>query len=147
MLIEDLLPQHLVFPMGFYVLYIWSLAVRNFRVRINAVKAGEMSAKYFKSFSYGAPTEKVQIYTRHFDNQFQLPMLFFVTCVTCISLQFINQAVFAFAWFFVVTRLLHSFVHLGSNKIISRVVVFSLGWLGLLGMWVNILIFVANTTS
>lgn len=131
----------LVYPMAFYVFYIGGLLLFTFFGRLLAVKSGKVSAKAFKVYS---PNIEVPDYLvvrgRHYDNQFQAPMLFMVTCLTFISLNLVNMLVVYMAWLYVATRLVHSWVHLGRNYIPYRFKIFGLSWLVLLGMW-GVLVF------
>lgn len=137
----------LLLPVGVYVFYIWFLAIKNFRVRIGSVGNGEVRADYFKTYTGQEPSSKVIVTGRHYDNQFQLPMLFFVTClsVQVFSLSQSNGSTspsgfVACAWIFVLSRFVHSWIHLGSNRLRLRILAFTIGWLAILLMWVLLLV-------
>ena len=48
------------------------------------------------------------------------------------------RLIFWLAWAYVVTRIVHSFVHLGANKIPPRMAVYGASWLVLLAMWATL---------
>ncbi len=125
----------LVLPMIFYVFYICALAVFNLSTRIAAIKSKKMSAKYFKTYTGENPPERVTIVSRHFENQFQVPLLFFAGCCAHMALGLANETTIWLAWAFVATRLFHSMVHLGSNRIPYRLAAYAAGWLVLLFFW------------
>jgi hypothetical protein len=77
---------------------------------------------------------------RHYDNQFELPMLFLISCVTCTVLKVDAGLALYAAWGFILSRALHTYFHLGSNNIIRRMLSFKLGWLCITVMWIFILI-------
>ena len=125
--------------MAFYVFYMWGLAIFTFRTRVKAVRSGEVKEEYFKSYTDTPPSERTIIVARHYDHQFQVPMLFFITCLVCLNLDFVNTLNVTLAWAFVVTRLAHSWVHLGSNYLPARVMTFAFGWFVIMAMWVQLL--------
>ena len=45
-------------------------------------------------------------------------------------------AMVALAWLYVAARVVHAFVHLGSNRLRLRIRAYFAGWLTLLAMWV-----------
>ncbi len=48
------------------------------------------------------------------------------------------------AWFFVASRILHTYIHLGVNKPYPRAKVYILGWLAIFAMWVQIMLHFFN---
>lgn len=127
--------QQLLIPMAVYVFYIFCLAFLNFRTRLLAIKTGQVSPKFFKSYIGDAIPERVTIVGRHYDNQFQLPMLFFIGGTLAIALDQITTLTVILAWLFVVSRWAHSWVHLGSNKLQKRVAAFGAGWILVVLFW------------
>jgi hypothetical protein len=125
----------LIFPMAAYVVYIWCLAVLNFIVRRRAVRAGQMHWKFFKTFTGDSIPERIIVVGRHFDNQFQLPMLFLITCCLHMIVDKVDHLTLLLAWLFVVTRFFHSLIHLGHNRILPRAMSYAAGWLMILLLW------------
>lgn len=126
--------------MAFYAFYICCLTVYMFRSRVRAIKAQEMPMNFFKVYK-GDATDRVIVIGRHYDNQFQVPMLFFMTCLAHMAVNVVNTTTLALAWGFVVSRLIHSYVHLGGNKIRKRVIAFAVGWVLILLMWIQLIYF------
>ena len=134
----------LVYPMAFYVFYVWLIAIFMFRSRIRAVMSGEVSAKYFKSYTGQPPADRTILIGRHYDNQFQNPMLFFAACIAHMVVGAVDTATIVLAWAFIVCRLWHSWVHLGKNKIMVRVAAFASSWLVIFLMWAQLVYFAIN---
>lgn len=130
---------YILSAMGFYVFYMWALAILNFRARVAAIKGGEIRMSYFRAYNLPEVPEKVIVRGRHFDNQFQAPMVFFVTCLTYLVIGIESPLAAAFAWVFVTTRVLHTMIHLGSNNVRIRAIVYAAGWIIMLIMWLHIL--------
>lgn len=126
--------------MAFYVVYMWLLALYMFRTRLRAIRSGEVAAKFFKTYTGEPPAERTIIVGRHYDNQFQVPLLFLLGCSLHIALGTQNQSTLVVAWLFVFFRLLHSFVHLGSNKLQKRVAAFASAWIMALILWLQLIL-------
>lgn len=60
-------------------------------------------------------------------NQFQLPVLFFTLCLVFFSLDAITTVVLSLAWAFVISRIIHAWIHMGSNYVPARFRVFLFG--------------------
>lgn len=128
--------------MALYVLYIWGVALYMFGSRLKAIRSKAISIKFFTTYNGDQqPPEEAVVIARHYDNQFQVPMLFFITCSLHMIVGLTNALTASLAWGFVVTRLLHGCIHLGSNNVRHRVFFFALGWLILLGLWVQLICF------
>lgn len=133
--------NELILPMAIYMFYMFGIGVYLFRSRAGALKKREVSFQYFKTYNVAPPPDKVVVIGRHYDNNFQVPLLFFVSCLTHMIIGSVNTYTVALAWFFVASRFFHSFVHLGSNDVRFRVVGFALGWLAIVLMWVQLVVF------
>jgi hypothetical protein len=70
-----------------------------------------------------------------FSNQFELPVLFYLLTVLVIITQHASFLFVMLAWVFVALRLLHAFVHTGSNVVRQRGGLYGAGALVLLFMW------------
>lgn len=130
--------QQLVLPMAFYVFYIFGLLLLNVRVRKTAIKSGRMDVRYFKTYRGDGAPDEVIVMGRHYDNQFQLPMLFLITCITYLAMDAVTSLTLILAWAFVVSRLVHSAVHLGRNHILKRMTAFGAGWVVLAVLWLEL---------
>jgi hypothetical protein len=130
----------LIFPMAAYVFYMWALAVYMFRKRVAAIKSGEVGAAYFKTYEGKGPSDPVLVVGQHYDNQFQVPILFLITCAIHMLIDKVNYFTVFLAWAFIATRIAHSIVHLGSNKLPKRVLSFAAGWLVIMILWLKLVI-------
>ncbi len=60
----------------------------------------------------------------NFNNQFQVPVLFFVLCFGLYLMNAVTPMVMMIAWFFVATRAVHALIHLSVNIINLRFLAF-----------------------
>lgn len=130
--------NEIILPMVTYVLYIGFVACFMFMARLNAIRGRNISMKYFKTYLTEQIPERMIVTSRHFDNQFQVPMLFLIGGAMHFSLGMVNSLTLILAWGFVVSRLAHAFIHLGPNHIPSRAIAYAIGWLLVVGLWIQL---------
>ena len=78
---------------------------------------------------------RVQQISNSYHSQLQLPVLFYVLTVLAIVTRHADVVFVVMAWLFVFTRLLHAYIHTGSNFVRHRFNAFALGAMILLAMW------------
>jgi hypothetical protein len=122
-----LLPAFVQFALTVYVL------TRMGQGRVRAVRSGQV--KYADVDTKSAYMESVQKFANNYVSQFELPVLFYVVLVFALATELIDFVLIGLAWAFVGSRLVHSFVHTGSNIIATRFKVFVAGLVFLVGMW------------
>jgi hypothetical protein len=72
----------------------------------------------------------------NFNNQFQLPVLFYVLTILSIMTRHADLLFVVLAWIFVVTRLAHAYVHVTSNRVLVRGGIYGLSAFVLFIAWV-----------
>jgi hypothetical protein len=70
-----------------------------------------------------------------FSNQFQLPVLFYVLTILVIVTRHADLLFVILAWLFVVFRMWHAAIHTTTNAVMLRGLVYGLGALVLMVMW------------
>ena len=127
-----------IYPMVAMVLYIFAVGLYTFSVRVRALKSNELKISHFRSYDMNGHQvpERVIVVGRHFDNQFQLPMLFLITLVAAQTMPLFNSPIILpLAWGFVLTRLVHGYIHLGSNNVRHRALAYFSGWFCIVAIW------------
>jgi hypothetical protein len=71
-----------------------------------------------------------------FSNQFELPMLFYPLVILAIIARKADILFVILSWLFVATRLVHAFIHTGSNIVSLRGAAYGAGMVVLLVMWI-----------
>jgi len=103
--------------------------------RVTAIKTGTVRPKDIALRQPNWPERATQI-ANCFHNQFELPVLFY-TVVALILITNTNSTVFVLlAWAFVMTRLVHAYIHTGSNRVDRRFYAMAAGMAILVAMWV-----------
>ena len=70
-----------------------------------------------------------------FQNQFELPLLFYVLTILAMITKHADLLFVVLAWVFVLSRLAHAYVHVTSNNLRFRGLFFGIGALVLAIMW------------
>ncbi len=70
-------------------------------------------------------------------NQFQLPVLFYALCLMLIQAGQVGLFAVILAWFFVMTRWVHAYVHVNSNYVPARFMSFLAGAVALLFLFLH----------
>lgn len=115
----------------------WTLAVLMMlgRRRVAAVRSGRVHAREFALGESAAVPPDVALANRHYMNLLELPLLFYVVCLTYYVTQQADAAALALAWLYVGLRAVHSAVHLTTNRVFHRVLAFAASNFALIGLW------------
>lgn len=109
------------------------------RYRILSVKSGSSKVKAFKLMDGDFP-ESVIASTRCFNNQFEVPVLFYVACLTLIFFEQSESTVASIlAWLFVGLRAIHAYIHITYNHILHRIIAFWSSFLVVMALWLYLL--------
>ncbi len=101
--------------------------------RVRAVRSGRV--KLSEVDTKTAYTDTVQRFMSNYVSQFELPVLFYAVVAFALATGLVDLVLIGLAWAFAGSRLVHSFVHTGSNIIATRFKVFAAGLVVLVGMW------------
>jgi hypothetical protein len=104
------------------------------RRRYGAVKSGEAKVGQYKVRST-EPASSLTV-AANLVNQFELPVLFYVLCLTLHVTNGVNYLTLALMWIFVASRYVHASVHLTSNNLLLRSRSFFVGAVILLIGWI-----------
>ncbi|MFD1982715.1 MAPEG family protein [Mesorhizobium newzealandense] len=121
-------------PMLAHVLLIYIVYVVLGRRRYGAIRSGEAKPGQYKVRST-EPASSITV-ASNLINQFELPVLFYVLCLTLHVTNGVNYLTLALMWIFVASRYFHAWVHLTSNNLRLRsrsfffgAVVLALAWI------------------
>jgi hypothetical protein len=114
------------------------ILVKMARIRFGAVYSGEMDPAFYKTFQDGQEPEHIRVVTRHFINQFEVPVLFHVIVILAYVTHHVSWPMVGLAWGYVAIRYVHSYVHLGSNDVLLRARLYFASGLVLAAMWVGL---------
>jgi hypothetical protein len=115
----------LIFVLMFYTFGVRTAALRRRDVRIADIVLGQQNW----------PPRATQV-GNAYNNQFQLPLLFFVLVILAYMLKKADLLFVLMSWIFVISRILHAFIHVTTNRLQTRFMIFAVGAIVLLIMWI-----------
>jgi hypothetical protein len=128
-----LFPMIALVTLTFAVLLL--IPVRRFRAGI----AGQIK---FDDFRYGESARvppEVSIPNRNMMNLLELPLLFYVACLTYLVIGRVDEFALALAWLYVALRIVHSAIHVTYNRVRHRLIAFALSNIVLVSLWTNLI--------
>ena len=137
----------LVYPMAAMVLLTFLVLMRMVLGRVAAVRKGEVDARFYKTYQGDGEPRAAAQNTRHFVNLFENPVLFYAACLVAMVTGQGGGLMVWLAWAYVACRVVHAFVHLGSNRIPPRMAIYGASWVALLAMWGLLVAGVASATA
>ncbi|WP_448567118.1 MAPEG family protein [Thalassotalea ganghwensis] len=130
----------MIYAMAAMVLLTTLVGIVTVKARFASVKRKQVSVKYFQLMEGQEVPELVAKSTRSFNNQFELPVLFYVVCTLFVSLGIESQFALIVSWVFVASRYLHAYIHLTYNNVLHRLWSFWVGFACTLILWVALLV-------
>ena len=111
------------------------LYVKNSLDNRKAIINKSIKFSYFKTYTGEVP-DYVAVSRQTLKNQFELPIFFYFLISIILVFDKVSQLDLILAWIFVVSRYLHCYIRLSSNKVLNRAKVFLLGMLVLIAWWI-----------
>ncbi len=133
--------NQILYPVAAMVLLVIVVAGMMLRERITEMKARRIHPQKAPS---STQLNALLLNTKgsdNFRNLFELPMLFYVLCLALLITANVSTLQLALAWAYVALRCVHSYIHLGYNKVMHRFFVFLASGVVLAVMW---LLFLAS---
>ncbi len=126
--------QVVLLPLFVQVALTFALLVWMARSRIGALNCKQVKMADVALGQFNWPTKAQQI-SNNFNSQFQLPVLFYVLTLLAIVLHQADVLFVVLAWLFVLSRLVHAYIHIGTNYVRHRFNAFAAGVFILMAMW------------
>ena len=133
------LDTSLMLPMLAQALMICALAFTMGGSRFVSARSGKVDLREVRKT--GKWPGKLGVLSDSYDNQFQMPQLFYVACIALTLLGAVTPLSLKLAWAFVGLRLIHMVWHNTKNVIIVRFLIFVAS--GVVLTWMIILAFLA----
>ena len=133
----------LVYPMFALVVLTAGVLGVLFQSRVRAVRAGKISSRYFRIYQGEVEPEETAKPARHFANLFEAPTLFYAGCLAGMVTGDAGTGIQLIAWTYVAARVVHTYIHMGRNRLGGRIYAYFGSWLALLALWLHVVIHVA----
>lgn len=106
--------------------------------RFSAVRGGRMDPAYYRAYQGQPEPEDLAIYSRHLVNLYEAPVLFYAVVIIGFATGQSGPLPVALAWTYCLLRYLHSYIHLGSNRVLLRFRVFVASIFVLALLWMTV---------
>lgn len=126
--------QAVLLPVFVQVALTFALLFRLGATRYRAVRAGTVGED--ATLDDRAWPREVRQAGNCFRNQFEVPVLFYAVVAFALITRKADLLFVVLCWLFVLSRIAHALVHIGSNDIRLRFSLFALGAIVLLVIWV-----------
>lgn len=105
-----------------------------YRLRVTAVTRGDVQPGYFL-YNRGKLPDYLARVEQNYTNQFELPVLFYALILLLYVTHGANGIQLLLLWGFVLSRVVHSLIHIRLNRLLWRRNSFAVGFLLLLASW------------
>jgi hypothetical protein len=126
--------QFVLLPLFVEVLLTYGLLIATAITRRDDLKSGRIRPQDIALGQLNWTTKTQQL-GNAFNNQFQLPVLFYVLTILAVITKHADVLFVVLAWIFVLLRIVHVYIHVTHNRVLRRGLTFGLGGIVLLIMW------------
>jgi hypothetical protein len=122
-------------PVFVQVLLTFVVLLAMARERVGSIRRGEVKVE---DVALREPnwTKRGLQYGNCLLNQFELPMLFYALIAFILITKVGDALLLVLAWIFVLSRIVHAYIHTTSNIVDQRFMAYGIGLLVLLAMWI-----------
>ncbi len=129
--------KFILFPLLAQVLLTISLYVSLTIFKKRAVESGEVNEERRALYEDAWPEYVIKI-NNCIRNQFEVPVLFYVLVLAHIAINAVNTFSVVLSCLFVISRIIHAYIHTGSNHVPTRRKVFMIGVIFVLALSINL---------
>jgi hypothetical protein len=129
------LDKLLLLPALIHVGLVFLLVFMTGSGRVAAARRGEVRLKDIALDASKWP-DHLRKRANNYQNQFELPVLFYALIAFLLATRLVDAVQVILAWLFLITRLVHTYIHIGRNVVIDRFYAFLASVVALLAMWV-----------
>jgi hypothetical protein len=126
--------QLILAPVLIHVVLIYYVGIRAAVSRAVAVRGREVRIKDIALDNRGWP-DAIRKLGNNYDNQFQVPMMWYALVALLLATGLVDSTAIVLAWLFLATRIVHTYIHIGSNIVPRRLYAFLTGVSVLFLMW------------
>jgi hypothetical protein len=127
--------QSVLLPVFVQVALTFALLYWNGYVRVGHTRRGEVKIRDIALRQANWPEQATKI-GNAFHNQLEIPILFYALVAFALLTRKADLVFVVLSWLFVLSRLVHAYIHVTSNRVSRRFFAYSVGTLTLLVMWV-----------
>lgn len=134
--------MEIIYPMFTLVIFTFCVGLCVGASRVFSVRKGQLAPEYLKLISGHNPPDYVVQLARNLSNLLEVPLLFYIVAVLIIALKISSPTLVAFAWSFVVLRIVHTLIHVTYNKPAHRFLAYLFSSIVVVVMWVEVVLII-----
>lgn len=140
----------LLLPMIILVLFTFGMMLWMLKLRYKAVLQDGFDPKYFRLYNHEQASTSAPIpmpvsmpeylakVTQHYRNLLEMPPLFYLALILLTTLNITDTFYLILSWSFLLSRLLHSYIHTTSNRVLKRKNAFIISMAILIVLWLRV---------
>ncbi|TDQ63693.1 hypothetical protein ATL17_1700 [Maritalea mobilis] len=109
------------------------------KLRVPPVLSGDIKVADIALDAANWPERSQQV-SNNFNNQFQLPVLFYLAVAICFAVRFVPGIFLLCAFGFVISRYVHAYIHCTTNRVYRRFYAYFAGLVFLTIGWIDLVI-------
>ncbi|MDE2383322.1 MAG: MAPEG family protein [Alphaproteobacteria bacterium] len=121
-------------PLLVHFLLTVTVGLTMLQTRIAAARSGQTRLADV-ALSTAAWPERSRQFSNNFDNQFQLPMVWYGLTALLVATGKLDGVTVALSWAFVAARGVHTFIHVTINNVVRRLFAYLAGFTALFALW------------
>lgn len=126
----------MLYPMFAMILLTFTVAGYLLKMRITAVRTGQVKLSSFRLNNADDMPIKMLQAARNYSNLFEVPVFFYAAGCIALALHINTLSIVILGWLFVLSRAIHSWIHLSGNNVIRRLQAFMAGNICVLLIWI-----------
>lgn len=130
----------ILLPMLGMIFLTFGIMIWMLKLRYRAVRKDGVNPSYFSLYRGAKVPDYLLKVTQHYENLLEIPILFYAAILVLTALDIADTFYVILSWSFFITRLVHSYIHTTSNKLVHRKNAFIASMLVLIILWVRITI-------
>lgn len=105
------------------------------RLRFAAARAGRVDPRYYRIYQGPGEPPEIAASSRNLVNLYEMPTLFYAGTAIALATGAVGPALVGLGWAYVLLRVLHTVIHVTSNRVLWRFRVFAASFAVLLAYW------------
>ena len=111
----------ILYPVFVQVLLVYVVSALMSRARRRAIKTPDRETLRDIAMGKFDWPDDARKCAANYTNQFEFPVLFYAVCSFALIVKSADAIMIGLAWAFVLLRILHAYIHIGSNRVKIRV--------------------------
>ena len=126
--------QALLAPVFLHIVLVFGIGISMGRARFRSGRNKEVRREDIALNNKAWPDHVLKL-SNNFDNQFQVPLLWYAGIGFLLITGLHDWIAVALSWLFIVSRAAHTAIHTGANVVLHRFRAFLVGFIAVLALW------------